>query len=102
ALVSPTDEVFRLAVADSGSYYWLGFSPAWKGDDRGHRITVEALRPGIQVRARSSFADASRRTEVALKASSILLFGGAKADERLIVQVGENGSPPASLASTTP
>jgi VWFA-related protein len=90
ALVSTSDEVFRQAVADSGSYYWLGFSPTWKANDEGHRIVVQALRPGLQVRARTGFSDLSRRTEVVLKAESILLFGGAKEDERLIVQVGEN------------
>src|SRR6185436_16257463 len=89
ALVSPTDEVFRLAVQDSGSYYWLGFSPAWKGDDRGHRVTVEALRPGLQVRARLGFADPSRQSQVAAKAESLLLFGGPKEARRLLVELGE-------------
>ena len=94
ALVSASSEVFRQAVADSGSYYWLGFTPGWKGDDRGHRITVEPLRPGLQVRARSGFADPSRRSQVTLQAASILVFGGAKEDERLIVQLGADGETP--------
>lgn len=88
ALVSRTDEVFRQAVADSGSYYWLGFSPAWSGNDRGHRIEVEVKRPGLQARSRSGFADLSRRTETAFRAEGILLFGGALEDRRLIVQAG--------------
>jgi VWFA-related protein len=89
ALTSPTNEVFRLAVQDSGSYYWLGFSPTWKGDDRGHRVVVEALKPGLQVRAKLGFADPSRHSQIAAKAESLLLFGGPKEARRLFVELGE-------------
>jgi len=88
-VVSAKQEVFRAVVADSGSYYWLGFTPSWKADDRGHRITVETRRPGLTVRARSGFSDLSARTENAMKAEGVLLFGGAERDRRLIVQLGE-------------
>ncbi len=27
-------------VADTRSYYWLGFTPDWKGDDENHRVDV--------------------------------------------------------------
>ncbi len=89
-LLIPADNaVFREAVADSGTYYWLGFTPAWKANDRGHRVTVEVRKPGLAVRSRSGFADLSHQTEAAMKAESVLLFGGASGDHRLIVQLGE-------------
>jgi len=89
-LLIPADNaVFREAVADSGTYYWLGFTPAWKANDRGNRVTVEVRKPGLAVRSRSGFADLSHQTEAAMKAESVLLFGGATDDRRLIVQLGE-------------
>ena len=88
-VVSARLDPFREVVADTGSYYWLGFTPAWKGDDRGHRVEVESRRAGLKVRARGGFADLSKRTESAMKAESALLFGGAPQDRRLIVQLGE-------------
>ncbi len=89
-LLIPADNaVFREMVTDSGTYYWLGFTPDWKADDRGHVITVEVRRPGLAARSRSGFSDLSHRTEAALKAESVLLFGGANDDRRLIVELGE-------------
>ena len=88
-LISAANDAFRQAVADSASYYWLGFTPAWKADDQGHAVTVEVRRPGLVVRSRNGFSDLSRRTETAQKAESVLLFGGVKEDRRLIVQLGE-------------
>ncbi len=82
-------EVFRQVVADSGSYYWLGFTPAWKADDRGHRILVEARRPGLTIRARGGFSDLSAQTANAMKAEGVLLFGGAEQEKRLIVELGK-------------
>jgi len=82
-------DVFRQVVADSGSYYWLGFTPSWQANDRSHAIQVESKRPGITVRARTSFPDLSKKTENARKAESVLLFGGDKADRRLKILLGE-------------
>jgi VWFA-related protein len=82
-------DVLRTVVEDSGSYYWLGFTPAWKADDRGHSIQVEARRPGVKVRARSGFPDLSRRTETLRKAESVLLFGGQADDRRLKILLGK-------------
>lgn len=87
-LVSAQMEVFRQAVDDSGTYYWLGFTPAWKANDHGHRIEVELRRPGLKARTRSGFTDLSQQTANALKAESVLHFGGAASDKRLIVQLG--------------
>ena len=89
-LLIPADNaVFREMVADSGTYYWLGFTPTWKADDRGHAVTLEVRRTGLTVRSRNGFSDLSHRTEAAIKAESVLLFGGAATDRRLIVQLGE-------------
>jgi VWFA-related protein len=88
-LIPANDAVFREAAADSGTYYWLGFTPAWKADDRGHSVTVEVRRPGLAVRSRNGFSDLSRTTEAAMKAESVLLFGGKTDDRRLLVTLGE-------------
>jgi VWFA-related protein len=88
-VVSAKMEAFREIVADSGTYYWLGFTPAWKADDHGHRVTVEPRRADLKVRARGSFSDLSKRTASAMKAESVALFGGAAQDRRLIVRLGE-------------
>ncbi len=76
-------------VEDSASYYLLGFSPTWRGDDRRHRIELTVARPGLEVRTRNSYFDASRRTRLALDADATLLFGRSRSEPRLIVTVGE-------------
>jgi VWFA-related protein len=88
-VVSAKMEALREVAADTGSYYWIGFTPAWKADDHRHQVTVEPRRADLQVRARGSFSDLSKRTESAMKAESVLLFGGETQDRRLIVQLGE-------------
>ena len=88
AVVSAKNDVFREVVADSGSYYWLGFTPTWKADDQRHQVTVEVKRPELAVRSRNGFSDLSRRTETAMKAESVLLFGGTQEERRLIVELG--------------
>jgi VWFA-related protein len=87
-IVSAKLDPFRDVVADSGTYYWLGFTPTWKADDRGHAVAVVARRPGLQVRSRGGFSDLSKRTENAMKAESVLLFGGSEKERRLIVRLG--------------
>ena len=63
------------AEEDTRSYYWLGFSPGWKLDDRHHRIEVEMRRPGLVVRARNGFSDLSPAKLAEMEAESLLLFG---------------------------
>lgn len=86
---SVQQNVLRTVAEDSGSYYWLGFSPSWKGDDRSHAIQVEVRRPDLKVRSRRGFSDLSPRTEVAWKAESILLFGGANEERQVRVELAE-------------
>lgn len=88
-VTSVKQEVFRQVVADSGTYYWLGFTPSWQGNDRNHSIRVESKRPGVTMRARTGFPDLSKKTENARKAESVLLFGGDLADRRLKVVLGK-------------
>lgn len=88
-VVSAKMDAFREVVADTGSYYWLGFTPSWKADDHGHRVVVEPRRKDLKVRARGGFSDLSKRTETAMKAESVLLFGGSERERRLIVRLGE-------------
>ncbi|HBL26677.1 MAG TPA: hypothetical protein DD490_07570 [Acidobacteria bacterium] len=85
---SVKQSVLREVAADSGTYYWLGFSPTWKGDDRAHTLAVEVRRPGLTVRTRSSFTDVSKRTDTLLRAEGVLLFGGAAQEHRIQVTMG--------------
>ncbi len=62
------------AVEDTRSYYWLGFTPTWREDDRRHRVEVKVRRKGLKVRSRESFSDLSRRTEVTMLVESSQLF----------------------------
>jgi VWFA-related protein len=68
-------EALDRMAEDTRSYYWLGFTPAWRADDRHHRIEVVVRRPGLRVRSRNSFTDMSRRTEMAMSTEGLLLFG---------------------------
>jgi VWFA-related protein len=93
-------EALDRMAEDTRSYYWLGFTPAWKADDRHHRIEVETRRPGLKVRARSGFTDLSRRTEMAMSTEGLLLFGPKpEAPDRQLIKV-EMGKPQRAGLST--
>jgi VWFA-related protein len=63
-------------VADTGSYYVLGFMPERAFDDQRHTVAVEVLRPeGAKVRHRTSFLDLSREVRRAQKIEEKLLLG---------------------------
>jgi VWFA-related protein len=81
-------DAFARVAADTSSYYWLGFAPEWRADDRRHDIRVEVRRPGLSVRSRSGFSDLSQETQAQAQAESLLLFGGSGADESLVVTAG--------------
>ena len=68
-------DAFEAVREDTRTYYWLGFTPQWKGDNEGHEITVEARQRGMKVRSRKSFADFSRQQEVSMMVESALLLG---------------------------
>ncbi len=80
------------ADEDTRSYYWLGFSPAWKADDRHHRVELEVRRPGLAARARSGFSDLSPATLAEMETEGLLLFGigdSAPGEGRLQVEMGK-------------
>jgi VWFA-related protein len=78
---------FELVVADTRSYYWLGFTPERQRDDREHEIRVEVTRPGLEVRTREGFRDMSADSERQMAVQSALLFGDSPAGE-LPVELG--------------
>ncbi|MGE5233015.1 MAG: VWA domain-containing protein [Acidobacteriota bacterium] len=77
------------AEADTRSYYWLGFTPARRGDDKRSQIRVEVNRPGLKVRSRDSFLDLSKKHEVSMEVESALLFGNPPSMRSLTVAVGK-------------
>ncbi len=77
------------AAADTRTYYWLGFTPDWKGDDETHEIDLDVRRKGLKIRSRDSFSDLSRQTEVSMMVESSLLFGDAPSSQPLYAEPGE-------------
>jgi len=75
-------------VADTASFYWLGFTPGDLGDDRPRRIEVDAVRPGLSVRTRDSFRELEPWMENGMMVESALLFGELPADGVLEVSTG--------------
>ncbi|HEY4596089.1 MAG TPA: hypothetical protein VIJ02_06775, partial [Thermoanaerobaculia bacterium] len=86
-----TNRGLALAAAreDTRSFYWLGFSPSWKRDDKGHRIQLETRRRDLRVRTRSGFLDLSRKAEVSMMVESALLFGNPPGALSMPLTVGE-------------
>ncbi|HKV10801.1 MAG TPA: VWA domain-containing protein [Thermoanaerobaculia bacterium] len=74
---------------DISSYYWLGFTPAWKKDDKRHKVDVKVTRPGLSVRSRTGFLDLSKKAEVSMMVESALLFGGFPGSVPMPVRLGE-------------
>ncbi len=75
-------------VADTRSYYWLGFTPDWPGVDRRHRVEIRVRDPELEVRSRRSFSDLSRRSEVDMIVESALLFGDPPGPRVLLAELG--------------
>jgi hypothetical protein len=82
------EEPFAAAVADTRSYYWLGFTPGRQGDDRSHVVEVSLRDPGLRVRSRRDYFDYSRGRELSLVVESALLFGNPPGPQPLEVRVG--------------
>ena len=87
-LNSARTQALQSAEGDTRSYYWLGFTPGWKGNDKRHKIVVDALRPGLKVRARNSFLDRSRKAEVSMMVESAMLFGNPPGSTVMPIKVG--------------
>lgn len=67
-------DALTATLADTASYYWLGFAPERERDDEDHEIRVDVSRKGLDVRVRKGFKDLSRQTEVTMMVESQLLF----------------------------
>lgn len=78
-------------VEDTRSYYWIGFTPKWQGDDKEHDVDLQITRPGFKVRSREGFQDLSRSTEVTFMVESALLFGNLPGALPLKVRLGPSG-----------
>ena len=87
-LNSQINAVLETVESDTRSYYWLGFTPSWQGNDKRHKVEVEVLKPGFRVRSRENFLDLSRRAETSMMVESAMLFGGAPDSAPMAVQAG--------------
>lgn len=88
-LNSQSRELLPAVESDTRSYYWLGFTPSWQGNDKRHKVEVEVLKPGFKARSRENFLDLSRRAETTMMVESAMLFGGAPDSAPLAIQVGQ-------------
>jgi VWFA-related protein len=88
-LNSLSDQVLQIASSDTRSYYWLGFTPAWQGNDQRHKVSLQVLTKGLQVRTRSGFLDLSRKAESSLVVESAMLFGNSPDVVPMAVKLGE-------------
>ena len=79
---------FRHIQEDTRSYYWLGFTPSWQGDDVYHEVTIEVTDPSLKVRNRSGFQDLSRVQETTMFVESALLFGSPPSENPLRLTFG--------------
>ncbi len=64
----------RRVSADVSNYYWLGFVPEYRRDDRAHDVRVEVRGPGLRVRSRGGYVDVSARAEADMETQGRLLF----------------------------
>ncbi len=82
-------DVFQRVHEDTRSYYWIGFTPDWKGDDEAHKVKIKTRRRGRDVRSREGFSDLSRQTEVTMMVESALLFGDPPGASPLLAAIGK-------------
>ncbi|MEM8961893.1 MAG: VWA domain-containing protein, partial [Acidobacteriota bacterium] len=86
---SSSRQAFETVVQDTRSYYSLGFTPDWVGDDERRDVRLVAKNDDYEVRARGSYSDLSRETEVSMMVESTLLFGNAPSAGGLPIAFGE-------------
>ena len=76
-------------VADTRSFYWLGFNPPRGENDALHDIEVRLPgRRDLRVRSRQHYRDMSRSTEFTLLVEGSLMFGGLPGKNVLEVHFG--------------
>ncbi len=87
---SQRDTALADAVADTRSYYWLGFEPQRREDDAVHDVDVRLVGyPEYRVRSREGYVDMSRGTEVTMMVEGALLFGNPPSAKPLGVRFGK-------------
>ncbi|MCY3969485.1 MAG: VWA domain-containing protein [Acidobacteria bacterium] len=76
-------------VADTRSYYWLGFEPPRDKNDMRHDIEVRVVgRQGLRVRTRTHYLDMSRSAEFTMLVEGSLMFGSTPGEGALEVRFG--------------
>ena len=76
-------------VADTRSYYWLGFEPPRDENDARHDIEVRVVgRQSLRVRSRAHYLDLSRSAEFTMLVEGSLMFGGTPGKGVLEVHFG--------------
>jgi len=88
-LYEDASRAFSSVVADTRSYYWLGFSPTRAWDDKEHKVEVRTRSRELKARSRQGFLDSSRRTEVTNSVESAFLFGSSGDSAELEIELGE-------------
>ena len=84
------DTALADVVADTRSYYWLGFEPQRMEDDAVHDIEVRLVGyPDYRVRSREGYVDMSRSSEVTMMVEGALLFGNPPSAKPLGVRFGK-------------
>jgi hypothetical protein len=87
-LLMPGNNNYLKRVAeDTRSYYWLGFTHEG-GEMRRFDLEVQALRPGVEVRSRSSYVPLSRSARVSMEVESAVLTGDMTGLGKLDVSLG--------------
>lgn len=87
-LNSQSGQVLQVAEADTRSYYWLGFTPTWQGNDKPHKVRLAVLPKGLNVRSRTGFLDLSRKAENSLIVESAMMFGNSPDVVPMPVKIG--------------
>ncbi|MYB20779.1 MAG: VWA domain-containing protein [Holophagales bacterium] len=76
-------------VADTRSYYWLGFDAPQSRDDELHDIRVRLVgKRKLRVRSREHYLDMSKGTEIDMRLEASMLFGNAPDTDPLDVRLG--------------
>jgi VWFA-related protein len=88
-LNSLANDALNSAEADTRSYYWLGFTPSWQGNDKRHKVEVAVTHPGFKVRYREDFLDLSRKAEISMQVESAMVFGNAPDSAPLAIRLGQ-------------
>ncbi|HEV7509545.1 MAG TPA: VWA domain-containing protein [Thermoanaerobaculia bacterium] len=91
-LNSLANDALNSAESDTRSYYWLGFTPSWQGNDKRHKVEVTVTHPGFKVRYREDFLDLSRKAEVSMQVESAMMFGNGPDSAPLLIKLGQSAA----------